>query len=48
MAVKMFIDGVNIDVEEKDVQEYKNRGWKTFEEVIAAPFSLSFLFPILS
>lgn len=35
MLVKMFIDGVSIEVEQAHVQEYKNRGWKTFDEANA-------------
>ena len=35
MLVKMFIDGVTIEVEEAHVQEYKNRGWKTENEANA-------------
>lgn len=35
MSVKMFIDGVSIEVEQAHVQEYVNRGWKTFDEANA-------------
>ncbi len=35
MLVKMFIDGVSIEVEEAHIQEYRNRGWKNFDEANA-------------